>query len=88
MVGDKGVVVFDAQKTTEAAQQQLAEIAKITSKPVNVVVVSHSDPDHIGGLPGYAAGIEIIAQENTTAVVKASAADPRGDPSMKRFTRC
>jgi glyoxylase-like metal-dependent hydrolase (beta-lactamase superfamily II) len=80
IVGDKGVVVFDAQKTTEGAQLQLAEIAKVTKKPVDTVIVSHSDPDHIGGLPGYPAGIKIIAQENTTAVVKVSAADPTGDP--------
>ena len=80
VVGDKGVVVYDAQKTTEGAQLQLAEIAKVTSKPVDTVVVSHSDPDHIGGLPGYPAGIAIIAQENTTAVVKISAEDPSGDP--------
>jgi glyoxylase-like metal-dependent hydrolase (beta-lactamase superfamily II) len=80
IVGDKGVIVFDAQMTPEAAKLQLAEIAKVTSKPVDTVVVSHSDPDHIGGLPGYPAGVSIIAQENTTAVVKVSALDPTGDP--------
>ena len=80
IVGDKGVIVYDAQKTTEGAQLQLAEIAKVTPKPVDTVVVSHADPDHIGGLPGYPAGITIIAQENTTAVVKDSAEDPSGDP--------
>ena len=80
IVGDKGVVVFDAQMTPQAAKLQLAEIAKVTAKPVDTVVVSHGDPDHIGGLPGYPAGVSIIAQENTTAVVKVSAVDPTGDP--------
>jgi len=80
IVGDKGVIVFDAQKTTEAAQQQLAEIAKVTSKPVDRIIISHGDPDHIGGLLAYPAGIEIISQENTSAVVRASAADPTGGP--------
>ena len=79
-VGDKGVIVFDAQMTTEGATLQLAEIAKVTSKPVDTIILSHSDPDHIGGLPGYPAGISIIAQENTTAVIKVSAVDPTGDP--------
>jgi glyoxylase-like metal-dependent hydrolase (beta-lactamase superfamily II) len=80
IVGDKGVIVFDAQMTSEGAALQLAEIAKVTAKPVDTIILSHSDPDHIGGLPGYPAGISIIAQENTTAVIKVSAADATGDP--------
>jgi glyoxylase-like metal-dependent hydrolase (beta-lactamase superfamily II) len=80
IVGDKGVIVFDAQMTTEGAALLLAEVAKATSKPVDTIILSHSDPDHVGGLPGYPAGIGIIAQENTTAVIKVSAVDPTGDP--------
>lgn len=81
IVGDKGVIVFDTQKDAEAARLQLAEIAKITSKPVNKVVVSHSDPDHIGGLLSYPEGIEIISHENTSAVVRNSAVDGGGGPA-------
>jgi glyoxylase-like metal-dependent hydrolase (beta-lactamase superfamily II) len=76
IVGDKGVVVFDAQMTTEAAHKVLAEIAKVTSKPVNVIIVSHADPDHVGGLPGYPIGTLTIAQENTKSEIEISAADP------------
>lgn len=80
IVADKGVVVFDAQKTTEAARKVLAEIAKLTSKPVDKIVVSHADPDHVGGLPAYPAGTAIIAQENTKSEIRAAAADPNGGP--------
>jgi glyoxylase-like metal-dependent hydrolase (beta-lactamase superfamily II) len=76
IVGDKGVVVFDAQMTPEAAHKCLAEIAKVTSKPVNKIIVSHADPDHVGGLPGYPIGTAIIAQENTKSEIQVSAADP------------
>lgn len=82
VVGDRGVVVIDAQMTTEAAHKFLAEIAKVTSKPVNTVVVSHADPDHVGGLPGYPDGTAIIAQENTRSEIQASAADPSAPPEM------
>ena len=56
IVGNKGVVVIDAQRSVELAQQALAEIAKVTSKPVDTVIVTHGDPDHVAGLPAYPAG--------------------------------
>lgn len=80
VVGDKGVVVIDAQRSVDAAKAMMAEIAKITPKPVNAVITTHSDPDHVGGLPAYPAGSEIIAQENTKATIIASANDPNGGP--------
>lgn len=82
VVGDKGVVVFDAQMTPEAAHKLLAEIAKVTSKPVNKIIVSHADPDHVGGLPGYPIGTAIVAQENTKTEIQVSAADPSAPPGI------
>lgn len=80
VVGDKGVIAIDAQKTGEAANAALAEIAKVTAQKVDTVIVTHSDPDHVGGLPAYPAGTQIIAQENTRAAILASAADPAAPP--------
>jgi hypothetical protein len=82
IVGNSGVVVIDPQMSTDAAQKVLAEIAKITPKPVRNLVVSHSDPDHVGGIPGYPAGTNIITHENTRAVIQASAVDPSGGPAL------
>jgi glyoxylase-like metal-dependent hydrolase (beta-lactamase superfamily II) len=82
VVGDKGVVVIDPQMSSEAAQKVLAEIARITPKPANTVVISHSDPDHVGGLPGYPAGTTIVMHENTRSVIRASAADASGGPML------
>jgi glyoxylase-like metal-dependent hydrolase (beta-lactamase superfamily II) len=80
IVGDKGVVAFDAQMTAAAARQELAEIAKITPKPVDTILISHADPDHIGGLPGFKAGIPIIATENARSEMVVSAHDPHIPP--------
>lgn len=80
VVGDRGVVAIDAQKTDEAATAALAALAKITPKKVDTVIVTHSDPDHVGGLPAYPAGTQIIAQENTRAAMLASAVDPTAPP--------
>jgi glyoxylase-like metal-dependent hydrolase (beta-lactamase superfamily II) len=80
VVGDKGVIVIDAQKSPDDAAKALAQIAKVTPKPVNAVVLTHSDPDHIGGLPAYPAGTEVFAQENTRSVMQVSMTDPNGGP--------
>lgn len=76
VVGDKGVVVIDAQMFGVAARNAQAEIAKVTPNPVNAIIITHSDPDHINGLPGYPAGVEVIAHANTRSDMLAALADP------------
>ncbi len=48
----------------QAAQELLADIAKITPKPVTTVILTHSDGDHINGLAAFPSGLKIIAQAN------------------------
>lgn len=79
IIGDKGVIVIDAQTFVPAAKGVLAEIAKLTPKPVDTVILTHSDPDHINGLPAFPRGITIIAHENTKAVVEGVIADPKSN---------
>ena len=76
VIGDKGVVVIDAQRSTDAAVKVLAEIAKVTPKPVDNVIVTHADPDHIGGLPAFPAGAGVTVQENVKPIVQAVIANP------------
>ncbi len=75
VVGDTGVIVIDAQMFIPTARKFLAEIARLTPKPVKVVVLTHGDPDHVNGLPAFPRGLEIIAQENTKQVIQALSAD-------------
>jgi glyoxylase-like metal-dependent hydrolase (beta-lactamase superfamily II) len=65
IVGDKGVIVVDTKMTPQNGKQLLDEVAKITPKPVTTVILTHRDVDHIGGLPSFPKGIEIIAHEIT-----------------------
>lgn len=75
VIGNSGVIAIDAQMSIPTASKQLAEIAKITLKPVKVMVLTHSDPDHINGLPAFPRGLEVIAQDNAKQVIQALVGD-------------
>jgi cyclase len=76
VVGTSGVVVIDAKQTPESGKAVMAEIAKITPKPVTHVIITHSNLDHVDGLPGFPKGLTIIAQENC----KQQMEHPRNNP--------
>lgn len=78
-IGPDEVLVVDAKMTPEAARQMLAEIKKVTDKPVRRVILTHSDGDHVNGLAGllpvqtiisHANSRLHIAQANATAATK------------------
>lgn len=63
-VGDTGVLVIDAKMTQESVQQSLAEIKKVTSKPIKYLVNTHSDGDHVAGNRFFPQNVIIVAHEN------------------------
>jgi|MudIll2142460700_1097286.scaffolds.fasta_scaffold164608_2 glyoxylase-like metal-dependent hydrolase (beta-lactamase superfamily II) len=77
-----GVLVIDAKMTPEAAAGMLTEIAKVTPRPVKWLVLTHSDGDHINGLPGFPKGLTIFAQKNVERDLKKAAADT---PALKDY---
>jgi glyoxylase-like metal-dependent hydrolase (beta-lactamase superfamily II) len=63
-----GVLVFDVNGTPAAAAAVLAEIRKLTDKPVRFLVLSHWHWDHWYGAEVYKdayPGIQIVAQEKS-----------------------
>jgi len=64
VVGDNGVIVIDAKVSPAAGKKLLAEIERITYKPVTHVILTHGDGDHVMGLAGFPGGLTIIAHEN------------------------
>ena len=77
IIGDKGVIVIDTQMFGEMARNVQRQIARLTSNPVNVMILTHSDPDHVNALPEYPRGLEIIAHENTKTDILEQLAHPR-----------
>ncbi len=76
VVGDDGVLVFDTFTRPSTARELVAEIRKLTDKPVRTVVNSHWHPDHWSGNEVFARefpGVEILASEETLALMRNTA---------------
>jgi glyoxylase-like metal-dependent hydrolase (beta-lactamase superfamily II) len=70
IVGDDGVLVFDTSNIPSATRRQIAEIRRLTSKPVRWVVNSHWHPDHTLGNAEYRKafpGVTVIGTSATRA---------------------
>ena len=63
-IGDNGVLVIDAKMNKSSVDQTIAEIEKITDKPIKYLVNTHSDGDHIWGNQYFPQTITFIAHEN------------------------
>jgi glyoxylase-like metal-dependent hydrolase (beta-lactamase superfamily II) len=77
IVGTSGVIVVDAKTSAPSGAELLADIAKITPKPVTTVFITHSDGDHVNGLASFPNGVTIIAQQNCKTEMQAA---PTGAP--------
>ena len=70
IIGDDGVLVFDTGNIPGSTRRQIAEIRKLTNKPVRYIVNSHWHPDHNLGNSEYRAafpGVTIIGTSATRA---------------------
>ena len=86
IIGKTGVIVVDAKTSEAGAKDLLAEIAKITPKPVTTAIITHSDGDHVNGLAAFPAGVKIIAHENNKKEQEAAlVAGGRGAPPADRL---
>ena len=74
MVHERGVVVIDAPPNYSAKLRQA--ISEVTDLPITHLIYSHSHVDHIGGAKELAGSPVVIAQEETSRILK-RASDPR-----------
>lgn len=65
VVTDAGVVVVDALGSPVLARELIAEIRRITPKPIKHLIITHYHADHIYGLQQFkAAGVQLIGQKD------------------------
>jgi len=62
-IGDDGVLVIDAKMDEESVKLTLAEIKKVTDKPIRYLVNTHSDGDHVYGNRFFPEFVPIVAHE-------------------------
>ena len=76
VVTNDGVVVFDALGTPSLAIKLVAEIQKVTDKPIKYVVMSHYHADHIYGLQVFKElGAKIIAPQGARVYLASDLAE-------------
>ena len=63
-IGDNCVLIIDAKMTKESVEQTIAEIQKVTDKPIKYLVNTHSDGDHITGNRYFPETVTFIAHQN------------------------
>jgi glyoxylase-like metal-dependent hydrolase (beta-lactamase superfamily II) len=70
LVTDEGVIVFDAPASFGKGIP--SAIAKVTDKPIKMLVYSHVHKDHIGGSMAFKdiKGLQIVALESVSAFLK------------------
>jgi len=79
---DDGVLVVDSQSKPSAAEALIAEIRKLTDKPVKYLVITHFHGDHTQGAEAYVRawpGVEIIESPATRESI-----EQRGQARLKR----
>ena len=73
VINDEDVVVFDSPTRAVTAKAVIAEIRKLTPKPVRVLINSHWHQDHWSGNDEYVKafpGLRIVASEQTRSFMK------------------
>ena len=63
-IGDDGVLVIDAKMDKSSVDQVIEAIKGITDKPINYLVNTHSDGDHVAGNRFFPKTVTIIAHDN------------------------
>ena len=86
-----GVVVVDT-KNPGWGQPLLDKIKTLTSKPVTMIINTHTHGDHVSGNVEFPATVDVVAHENTKANMGAMrpasfVAQPSGGPPPNIFTQ-
>ncbi|MGI9143084.1 MAG: MBL fold metallo-hydrolase, partial [Fluviibacter sp.] len=81
-----GVVIIDALGSPELARRLIAQIRKVTDKPLNTVIVTHYHADHVYGLQVFKeAGARIVAHEASGEYLNSETARLRLEASRQEL---
>ncbi len=63
-IGDRSVLLVDAKMDKKSVDQTIAEIRKLTDRPIQYLINTHSDGDHVQGNRFFPADVTFVAHEN------------------------
>jgi cyclase len=72
VVTDEGVLVADGQGNVEETERLLAEIARITDRPVTHLVIASDHGDHTGGNAAFSESVEVYAHPAAAEALSAN----------------
>lgn len=85
IIGDDSVMVLDTQATPVMAQKVIAEIRKVTDKPIEFVVLTHYHAVRVLGATGYKPDHIIASQDTRDLIVERGEQDYKSE--FERFPR-
>jgi glyoxylase-like metal-dependent hydrolase (beta-lactamase superfamily II) len=85
-ITEKEILVIDAKMSEESSKEMLEEIKKLSPNPVGYIALTHSDGDHVNGLPGFPAGLKIIAHEETRRYMADAFKDEKQKAYLPKIT--
>ncbi len=65
IAGKKDNLLVDAKMTDNSFREMISEIKKVTGRPVAMIILTHSDGDHVNGLAGLTGEMKILAHQKT-----------------------
>ena len=76
VVTTDGVVVVDGQGTVPQTERMVAEIRKLSDRPIRYVIVGSNHPDHTGGNSAFPETATFISHPTAQAALQRAAAQP------------
>lgn len=68
-IGSDGVVLVDS-KLPGCGEPILDRLREITDRPLTTIINTHTHFDHVGANPEFPESVEVVAQENTAALMR------------------
>ncbi len=85
-IGEKEILIIDAKMSEETVQQMLEQVRKLSNNPIVFIALTHSDGDHVNGLPGFPAGTKVVAHEETRRYMTEAFKEERQKAWLPRVT--
>ncbi len=79
VVTSDGAVIVDGQGTPAQVERLVADVKRLTDKPIRYLVIGSHHSDHVGGTGAFPAGITVVSSPVSQAAMQRAATTPGRD---------